>query len=268
MSINYFSPIILLAFFLSVSVIVRGNVINLRNFVFASHPSTSLGFLHRNSSFTNLYDMFLNAVQNCTATYYELIMHHIQESKSPYEALESRVKKQLRDYSKSITADEKELEKQVKETTHKDIDSLVKIAHRYMQLNPLEYWDYLCKFLLYIFNYFYANVAIHMLYLLTPYHINMAFSGHEDDMMVWRLKKSLTSNPDDDKWPCIKSTTTLNIPQEKLYKLIMDSSKIHLFNKHSLGRNDIDILNHHTKIVWARSKIPFVSKPFDFCTLM
>lgn len=118
---------------------------------------------------------------------------------------------------------------------HDIIDQTVSLAEQYKSLDSQEYWDYL---------------------------------GHEEDIRVWRLKKSLRCDPQEDKWPCVRSVTTVDIPVKQLKRLIMDSSKVKIFNKYSGGRIDVHHIGKNTKIVWNRTKIPLAIKPYDFCTLM
>eukprot|EP01034_Spumella_vulgaris_P027974 gene27974-34764_t len=55
---------------------------------------------------------------------------------------------------------------------------------------------------------------------------------------------------------------------ESLQELFMDSSKVHLLNKYSAGRVDIESIGTKSKIVWNKTKLPYAMKPYDFCSLM
>lgn len=85
---------------------------------------------------------------------------------------------------------------------------------------------------------------------------------------VWKAKKCLSSAPGADDWPVIKSTCIVDAPPSSIADMLMDSSKVHLTNKYSAGRDDAEKINGMSKICWNKIKLPFSLKPFDFCTLM
>jgi hypothetical protein len=128
------------------------------------------------------------------------------------------------------------------------IDELLALAREYQRLQPVEkHWDCL---------------------------------GQEEDVVVWKLKTPLHPNSsssngggevDDDNdndWPCIRSMTTIDLPVDALCDVIMDSSKVMLYNKYSGGRDDVVTVGPQSKIVWSRTNIPFTIKSYDFSTLM
>ncbi len=115
------------------------------------------------------------------------------------------------------------------------IDDLLQLAKEYNKLNVCQHWDFL---------------------------------GEDDNIKVWKLRTPLRNNRDHQQWPCILSTTTINLPLHELADVIMDSSKVTLFNKYSGGRDDVVVIGPNSKIVWSRTKIPFAIKPYDFSTLM
>eukprot|EP01039_Chlorochromonas_danica_P006438 gene6438-7100_t len=115
------------------------------------------------------------------------------------------------------------------------IQQVVSLAIKYQTADHMEHWEYL---------------------------------GHEDDIIVWKLKKHIMEDPDACKWPCVKSHTTIDLPVEKLAQLMLDSSKVHVLNRYSVGREDVEMLGSTSKIVWSKTKIPYTPKPYDFCTLM
>lgn len=94
------------------------------------------------------------------------------------------------------------------------------------------------------------------------------FECENHGIEVWKTDNPLCPNADDKKWVCIKANAVINVPHNVLKEILLDSSKVQVFNKFSLGRDDKIILNKQSKIVWNRTKIPFKSKPFDFCTLI
>lgn len=93
--------------------------------------------------------------------------------------------------------------------------------------------------------------------------------GEESNVMVWKLKNSsLKLKKDDHDWPCVKSTTIINIDATTLMEYLLDSSKVKEYNKYSAGREDIEHISSKTKIVWNKLNIPRGIKPYDFCTLL
>jgi hypothetical protein len=115
------------------------------------------------------------------------------------------------------------------------VQSAVDLAFKYQSVDHISHWEYF---------------------------------GHDGDIIVWKLKKPVMNDSEGAKWPCIKSHTTIDMPVEKLVKLLMDSNKVTLLNKYSAGRIDVEMLGEGSKIVWNKTKIPFSVKPYDFCTLM
>lgn len=95
------------------------------------------------------------------------------------------------------------------------------------------------------------------------------FMGKEKDVLVWKLKmSSLSMGKKERQWPCVKSSTVIEIDSESLLEYLMDSSKVQEYNKYSAGRSDVEIISPTTKVVWNRLNIPLGIKPYDFCTLM
>ena len=95
------------------------------------------------------------------------------------------------------------------------------------------------------------------------------FMGKEKDVSVWKLKRSsINLKKEDSQWPCVKSSTVIEIDSKSLLDYLMDSSKVQEYNKYSAGRSDIEIISTTTKVVWNRLNIPVGIKPYDFCTLM
>lgn len=80
------------------------------------------------------------------------------------------------------------------------------------------------------------------------------------------------------KWPCVKSFTTLNMNVETLSNLLLNSTYASTLNKFNGGRYDIQLKsdqdngekkdNQESKIVWSRTKIPYIKKQYDFLFFM
>lgn len=97
------------------------------------------------------------------------------------------------------------------------------------------------------------------------------FVAEKSSVKVWKAKNGHFNDSDIEtsKWPCILSRARINSNAIALAKLILDSSKVHLYNKLSIGRTDVQFLgDDRTKVVWNRLKNPIGSKGFDFCTLI
>jgi hypothetical protein len=92
--------------------------------------------------------------------------------------------------------------------------------------------------------------------------------GHKNNIYFWKLQKSIETDPELSRWPCFKSFASVDMPMEEFKNLLLDSSQVTLLNKYSAGRDDVEIVDGNTKIVWSKSKSSFNMKPFDFVTLM
>jgi hypothetical protein len=97
---------------------------------------------------------------------------------------------------------------------------------------------------------------------------------HKDAVLVWTGK--LKDGFHGCHLPCIKTRAVIPMPPKELAKLLMDSSKVVLYNKMSLGRSDLNILTRgvdseegESKIVRNRTKPPLSSgRIMEFHTLM
>jgi hypothetical protein len=97
---------------------------------------------------------------------------------------------------------------------------------------------------------------------------------HKDAVLVWtgKLKEGFHGC----HLPCIKTRAVIPMPPKELAKLLMDSSKVVLYNKMSLGRSDLNILTHgvdseegESKIVRNRTKPPLSNgRIMEFHTFM
>jgi hypothetical protein len=68
--------------------------------------------------------------------------------------------------------------------------------------------------------------------------------------------------------PIIKTKSILPLSAEEMADLLMDSSKVKIYNKLSLGRTDVKILGETTKVVCNRTKPPIAKSEMISCTLM
>lgn len=68
--------------------------------------------------------------------------------------------------------------------------------------------------------------------------------------------------------PIIRTKSILPLSAEAMAQLLMDSSQVKTYNKLSVGRKDIKVLNDRTKIVCNLTKPPMTSKNMVSVTLM
>lgn len=95
------------------------------------------------------------------------------------------------------------------------------------------------------------------------------FMGREDDICVWKLRRSsMNLKKEDGDWPCVKSSTVIETDSRSLLEYLLDSTKAEEYNKYSAGRSDIEILSPNSKVIWTKMNIPTGIKPYDFCSLM
>lgn len=93
--------------------------------------------------------------------------------------------------------------------------------------------------------------------------------GEEDNIKIWRCNRPFCKFKGAEKWPCVKIRTIIDASPRSLMQLLMDSSRVTLFNKYSEGRTDVQSADDgKSKIVWNRSKHPLQVKPYDFCLFM
>lgn len=97
---------------------------------------------------------------------------------------------------------------------------------------------------------------------------------HKDAVLVWTGK--FKEGYHGCHLPCIKTRAVIPMPPRELAKLLMDSSKVVLYNKMSLGRSDLNVLTHgvdsedgESKIVRNRTKPPLSNgRIMEFHTFM
>jgi hypothetical protein len=68
--------------------------------------------------------------------------------------------------------------------------------------------------------------------------------------------------------PLIKTRAILPLSAHDMANLLMDSSKVKIYNKLSLGRKDVQILGEGTKIVTNLTKPPIAKSSMVSCTMM
>jgi hypothetical protein len=68
---------------------------------------------------------------------------------------------------------------------------------------------------------------------------------------------------------CVKASTIINAPPEKILNLLIDNSRVHEYN--SLAEpgttRDVEVVSENTVVKWVRSAPMFPFKTRDFCTL-
>lgn len=94
------------------------------------------------------------------------------------------------------------------------------------------------------------------------------YIGEDDGIEVYKTFKTQCKEKKDRRWICVMAKSNIEMPGNELKTLLLDSSKVKLFNQYSEGRTDVEVINSKCKVVWARTKIPYTIKPFDFCTLI
>lgn len=102
-------------------------------------------------------------------------------------------------------------------------------------------------------------------------------SEAEHEVLVWTgIADSNSSNTDS---PPVRSEGIINMAPESLFDLLLDSSRVHEYNKTSLGRTDLVILHNDlhtdgpfgksiTKVVTSMNKVPLLLKSLEFVTLL
>ena len=159
-----------------------------------------------------------------------------------YGNIQQRSQVQQEEYQKTMSATTSLLRKAATSHRHSgsvydtEVTDAITFGQQYVEMNE-DKWDYL---------------------------------GEQDNVKVWRCKSPLQypNSKGSEYWPCVKATAIIDAPPQALSKLLWDSSRVSLVNRYSSGRTDIDCLNQNTKVVWNRSRIPYMTRPFDFCSLM
>ncbi len=70
------------------------------------------------------------------------------------------------------------------------------------------------------------------------------------------------------KLPIIKTKSILPLSAQDMADLLMDSEKVKIYNKMSLGRDDVKVINEGTKVVCNLTKPPVAKSNMVSCTLM
>jgi hypothetical protein len=101
-------------------------------------------------------------------------------------------------------------------------------------------------------------------------------SAAEKEVLVWTGVANDLSSTDT---PPVRAEGIINMAPEHLFGLLLDSSRVHEYNKTSLGRFDLVILQNDilsegpfgksiTKIVKSMNKVPLLMKSLEFITLL
>eukprot|EP00567_Pseudictyota_dubia_P011437 CAMPEP_0197443806 /NCGR_PEP_ID=MMETSP1175-20131217/9451_1 /TAXON_ID=1003142 /ORGANISM="Triceratium dubium, Strain CCMP147" /LENGTH=453 /DNA_ID=CAMNT_0042974487 /DNA_START=140 /DNA_END=1501 /DNA_ORIENTATION=- len=102
-------------------------------------------------------------------------------------------------------------------------------------------------------------------------------SADENEVLVW--SGNFTHGLYGSDLPTVRAEGVINMAPIKIVEMLMDSSRVHEYNKMSLGRDDVLVLQDDlendgpfgqsiTKVVRSASKPPLVRKPIEFVTLM
>lgn len=96
------------------------------------------------------------------------------------------------------------------------------------------------------------------------------FLTEKDGIRVFRAKSPYYEESDKDaaRWPCTRAITVIDASVSALVDLLVDSSRVKETNRYSCGRDDVEILDADTKIVWNRVKSPIGPRSHDFCSIM
>mmetsp|Transcript_14151 Transcript_14151/g.18532 ORF Transcript_14151/g.18532 Transcript_14151/m.18532 type:complete len:377 (+) Transcript_14151:186-1316(+) len=88
----------------------------------------------------------------------------------------------------------------------------------------------------------------------------------KNGIQVWKMY--LPSSREGSEYPLVKATGVIDAPPEKVLEMMIDSQRVKEYNKFSKGRDDLEVINDNTKIVWNRTWPPLCTKPHDFCSLL
>lgn len=95
--------------------------------------------------------------------------------------------------------------------------------------------------------------------------------GNRNGVKVWVASKPVKNKymEGSQKWPCIKTHRIIDGSDDTVIDILLDSSNLRQLNgKGSLGREDIEIVDESTKVCWNKVKLPILTKPHDFCTVI
>jgi len=85
---------------------------------------------------------------------------------------------------------------------------------------------------------------------------------------VWKMYLSNHPEPNGHKYPLVKAQGIVDASPEEVLEMMVDSSRIKEYNKFSKGRDDLQVLDQNTKVVWNRTWPPLCKRPHDFCSVM
>ena len=96
---------------------------------------------------------------------------------------------------------------------------------------------------------------------------DMMTALEEDEVLVY-IGKARSEGSFGSHLPIIKTKSILPISAQEMAELLMDSSRVKIYNKMSMGRKDIRILGEHTKVVCNLTKPPVAKSQMVSVTLM
>ena len=102
--------------------------------------------------------------------------------------------------------------------------------------------------------------------LLEEYNNNEMAILEQGEVLVYIGKSKKEGHGS--KLPIIKTKSILPLSAEEMADLLMDSTKVKIYNKLSVGRTDVRILGKGTKVVCNLTKPPIAKSNMVSCTLM
>jgi len=99
-------------------------------------------------------------------------------------------------------------------------------------------------------------------------HKSAMLAMEEGNVLVYVGKVKRQENIVGSKLPLIKTQSILPLSAEEMADLLMDSSKVKIYNKMSLGRKDVRIFDKNTKIVCNLTQPPMSKSKMVSVTLM
>lgn len=182
-------------------------------------------FIRSNASQPHKLTQIWDEMLNKTTDYYNEFCNYVEDYKNTYKLLEMKTWRWLGGKRGESFADS--LEQSNTNLVMKDLSEARRIATEYLSLSSGSDWDVL---------------------------------GEEDDIMVWKANKLVEgSGSEAKKWPCIKAYTIIEAPADFLCNLLMDSSKVTLFNRY-----DITFASHSAICVTISSLFLTITISFLF----
>jgi len=92
--------------------------------------------------------------------------------------------------------------------------------------------------------------------------------SEKDGISVWKMYLDSHPEPNGHKYPLVKAQGIIDGSPEEVLEMMVDSSRVKEYNKFSNGRDDLQILDPSTKVVWNRTWPPLCKQPHDFCSVL